>query len=50
MLIDYVASIPKLFSGWAIQGLSLQGHLDKMKAPGMWGSHLEIAAADTMFK
>lgn len=49
IITEFVGSNPELFSGWAIEGLSLQEHLKKMKAPGVWGSHLEILAAATLF-
>ena len=50
MLIGYAESIPELISGWAIEGLSLQEHLRRMKIPKEWGSKLEIVAAATMFR
>lgn len=49
MLIQCAASNPTLFKGWAIQGLSLEKHLQRMAIPGAWGSHLEITAAATLF-
>ena len=48
-LCKYAASHTELFSGWTIEGLSLEEHLLKMKPPGAWGSHLEIKAAATLF-
>lgn len=49
-LIEYAASDPDLFSGRTMQGLSLQEHLQQMKALGAWGTHLELAAAATLFR
>lgn len=49
ILIEYVESNTELFDGWAREGLSLHEHLQKMKMPGVWGSHLEIQAAATLF-
>ena len=50
ILSEYAASYPDLFSSWTIQDLSLQEHVRKIKEPRVWGSHLEITVAATLFQ
>lgn len=49
LITEYAATNSELFSGWTIQNLSFEEHLRRMKNQGVWGSHLEIKAAATLF-
>ena len=50
ILNEHAALYPAVFNSWTIEGLSLHEHLQKMKAPGAWGSQLEITAAATLLR